>query len=178
MEFYEVVKTRRSIRDYKPDGIPEDVLTRVLEAGRSAPSAGSPYQVSLVVIKDPMSKKKMVPLCKGQSFVAEAPVLLVICAKNVKENRGDYMGEYAMLIDGAIVADHIILAARAEGLATCWIGSFNNAGIKEFLSLPPDVNVVALTPMGYPASTELFCPPENKRTFQEMVFYEKWYGNR
>lgn len=177
MEFYEVIKTRRCIREYKPGRILDEVLMRVLDAGRMAPSASEPYEVYLIVVKDPGKKKKMVPLCMGQKFVADAPVLLVACAKNVKRNRGLYMGEYGMLIDGAIVVDHITLAARAEGLATCWIGSFDNKGIKKLLSIPGDIHVVALTTMGYPASLDLFRLPEGKKKMEEMVYYDKWPEN-
>ena len=177
MDFYEVISTRRSIRKYKRDEIPEDVLKRVLNAGRIAPSGSNRHAVRIIVIRDPERKKKMVPLCKGQEFVADAPVLLAACAKNLNYNRGDYMGNFSMLVDGAIVVDHMTLTARAEGLATCWIGSFSNDGIKKALSIPEDVNVVALTPLGYPASNNLFSLPKDKKELEEIVYYEKWPDN-
>lgn len=174
MEFYSVVNTRRSIRKFRQEEIPCEILSRILGAGRAAPSASRPYEVSVVAVKDPGRRAALASLCNGQSFMASAPVIIAVCARNVKKNRGGYMGEYGMLVDGAIVADHIILAARAEGLATCWIGSFDNAGIKEFLELPRDINVVALTPVGYPADEGSFSQPENKKCFEEMVHFEKW----
>lgn len=174
MEFYDVVKTRRCIRDYKPDAVPDEVLARVLEAARMSPVANAPYRVNVVVLKDPGARSLMASLCSGQKFVASAPVILVVCAENVKPNRGGYMKEYGMLVDGAILADHITLAARAENLATCWIGSFDNEGIKKFLSIPAAVNVAAVIPAGYPSSEAMFAPPGHKRGFKDMFFPEKW----
>ncbi|MCK9267017.1 nitroreductase family protein [bacterium] len=174
MDFYEILKTRRCIREFKSNVIPDDVLMKIVDIARNSPSCSPPYEVSIIVIKDEVRRKDMVPLCMNQKFISDAPALLVVCAKNAKKNRGNYMADYGMLIDGAIVMDHITLIARAEGLATCWIGSFDNHKIKEFLSIPEDINVVALTPIGYPTNIDLFCLSKNKKKLEEIVHFEKW----
>ena len=66
------------------------------------------------------------------------------------------MGRGAILVDTSIVVDHLTLAARAEGLGTCWIGSFNGPAMKQFFSLPDDIDVCAVTPLGYPAEEGAF----------------------
>jgi nitroreductase len=80
------------------------------------------------------------------------------------------MGTYSVLIDAAIAVDHLTLAARAEGLGTCWIGSFDNAGLREFLGLPEGVNVAAVTPLGYPDGEEFVESQDRRRlTTEELV---------
>jgi len=174
MEFYEVINTRRSVRSYKKDPIPDDVIKRVLNSARIAPSGSNRQPWKFIIIKDEERKKKMVELCEGQRFIAEAPILIVACGRNIHYNRGGWMGDYSMIVDVAIAVDHLTLAARAEGLGTCWIGSFDNEGIKKFLEIPDDVNVVALTPIGYPKDPSVFKETKNRKRLEEIICYEKW----
>lgn len=150
MDFYTVINTRRSVRAYRTDPIPEDVLNRVLNAARIAPSGSNRQPTRYVLVEDPKARKELAKLCHKQSFIAEAPVVIVACGREIPSDRGGYMGRFSMLVDVAIAVDHLTLAARAEGLGTCWIGSFDNAAIKDFLEVPEEVQVVALTPLGYP----------------------------
>jgi nitroreductase len=174
MDFYEVINTRRSVRSYKKDPIPDDVIKRVLNSARIAPSGSNRQPWKFIIIKDEERKKKMVELCEGQRFIAEAPILIVACGRNIHYNRGGWMGDYSMIVDVAIAVDHLTLAARAEGLGTCWIGSFDNEGIKKFLEIPDDVNVVALTPIGYPKDPSVFKETKNRKRLEEIICYEKW----
>ena len=174
MDFYEVIETRRSVRAYKSDPVPDEVLKKVLNAARIAPSGSNRQPWKFIIIKEPERKKKMIDLCEGQKFVAEAPVLIVACGRNIHYNRGGWMGDYSMIVDVAIAMDHLTLAARAEGLGTCWIGSFDNEGIKKFLNIPEDVNVVALTPLGYPANPDVFQPVRDRKKLEEIISYETW----
>ena len=174
MDFYEVIRTRRSVREYKKDQIPEGVLKKVLDSARIAPSGSNRQPWKFILIKDTERKKKMVELCEGQEFVAQAPVLIVACGKNIHYNRGKWMGDYSMIVDVAIAVDHLTLSARAEGLGTCWIGSFDNEGIKKFLNIPEDVNVVALTPLGYPKDPNVFKETKNRKKLEEIICYETW----
>lgn len=174
MDFYEVIKTRRSVRKYKPDPIPEEILMKILNAARIAPSGNNRQPWKFIVIKDEERKKKMVELCDEQEFIAEAPVLIVACGRDIHYNRGKWMGSYSMIVDVTIAMDHLILAARAEGLGTCWIGSFDNEGIKKFLGIPEDINVVALTPVGYPYDEKVFRETKNRKPLNEIICYEKW----
>ncbi|MEO0189831.1 MAG: nitroreductase family protein, partial [candidate division WOR-3 bacterium] len=80
MEFYEVIRKRRSVRKYRPDPIPEDVLNRILDAGRIAPSAKNIQPWKFIVIKDPENKKKVAEACRGQHWMADADVIICGCA--------------------------------------------------------------------------------------------------
>ena len=173
MDMYDVMRTRRSVRAYRPDPIPNEVLARVLDAARIAPSGSNRQPTRLIVVQEWETKQKLVPLCHNQAFIATAPYIVVACGRDIKYNRGEWMGRYAMIVDVAIAVDHLTLAARAEGLGTCWIGSFNNAGLKEFFGLPKEVDVVALTPLGYPEG-DAFGEPEGRVPLEEFVRWENW----
>jgi len=173
MEFYEVVRTRRSIRSYKPDPIPDDILNRILEAVRIAPSGSNRQPWKFILVKDERLKRMVAEACHGQSFIAEAPIVVVACGYNIHYNRGGYMGDMSMLVDVSIAFTHLILAARAEGLGTCWIGAFNNERLKKLLNIPEDVNVVAVTPLGYPKG-EAFREPGYRKSLEEIVSIDKF----
>jgi nitroreductase len=81
-------------------------------------------------------------------------------------------GQLSYPIDGAIAMDHLTLAAAAEGLGTCWIGSFDPAAVRDILGIPEDVEVVELMPLGYPRDP---APVEkNRLSLDEIVHYESW----
>ena len=174
MDMYDVIRTRRSVRAYRPDPIPNEVLLRVLDAARIAPSGSNRQPTRLIVIQDPDTKQKLVPLCHNQAFIATAPYLVVACGRDLKYNRGEWMERYSMIVDVAIAVDHLTLAARAEGLGTCWIGSFDNAALKKFFKLPDDFDVVALTPLGYPEG-DPFAEPEGRIALEEFVRWNDWH---
>ena len=173
MDFYEVIRTRRSVRSYKNKPILEEVLNRVLETARIAPSGSNRQPWKFILVKDEALKQKMILACKNQTFVAEAPVIVVACGKKIPSNRGGYMGEMSMLVDVSIAFTHLILAARAEGLGTCWIGAFNNNEIKRLLEVPNGYEVIAVTPLGYPPEG-VFTEPRNRKNLDEIVSLNKF----
>ena len=173
MDFYEVIKTRRSVRSYSEKPIPSDVLDRVLNAARIAPSGSNRQPTRFVLVKEAAARKRLAQLCDEQDFVAEAPVVVAALGRNIHYNRGGYMGDFAVIVDVSIAVDHLTLAARAEGLGTCWIGSFDNAQIKAFLGAPDEYNVVAVTPLGYPRGRP-FVETENRLPLSELACEEKW----
>ena len=175
LEFYEVIRTRRSVRSYKPDPIPDDVLQRVLEAARIAPSGSNRQPWRFIIVRDEETKKKLVPACHNQSWIAEAPIIVVACAQELAYNRGGYMGKLSGIMDVTIAFTHLILAARAEGLGTCWIGAFDNEQVKEVLGVPSGWNVAALTPLGYPAEGEsAFREPVGRKPLDEIISTDKF----
>lgn len=151
MEFYEVIRTRRSIRSYKADPVPEESLRRVLDAARIAPSGSNRQPWRFYVVKTPEKKRRVAQACGGQMWIDQAPVVVVAAGRRVPTNRGGYIGDMSFVMDLSIAFTHLILAARTEGLGTCWIGDFRNTEVKKILGLPNDVDAVAVTPLGYPA---------------------------
>jgi nitroreductase len=173
MDFYEVIKTRRSVRSFAVKPIPDDVLERVLNAARIAPSGSNRQPWKFIVVRDQALKDKLVISCHDQRFLAQAPAVIAACGCDIKFDRGDWMGEYSMIVDVVIAMDHLILAARAEGLGTCWIGSFNNDQIVELLGIPDGWWVVALTPLGYPKD-KAFTETTDRKPLAEIVSYDRW----
>jgi nitroreductase len=171
MEILEAIRTRRSIRKYKSTPIPEGVLKEVLSAARMAPSGVNSQPWKLIVVTDEDIKRRLVPACNGQKFIAEAPVIIAGCGfpDDAYGTIGGYMNGYVM--DVTIAMDHLILAAASAGLGTCWIGAFKEEKVKEVLGVPPDVKIVALTPLGYPDETPA---KRTRKDLAELVCYDKF----
>jgi nitroreductase len=171
MDFYEVIKERRSVRRYKPDQIPDDILNRILETGRIAPSAKNIQPWHFIVVKNPEIKEMVADACRNQRFMAEASVIICGCAlEDIAWGRmGGYMSSFA--VDLAIAMEHMILAAANEGLGTCWIGAFVEKDVKKILGIPDNVRVVALTPVGYPAEVP---KDRGRKLLKDIVSYDKY----
>jgi len=168
MEFYDVIRTRRSIRSYRADPVPEESLNRVLEAARMAPSGSNRQPWRFYVIKDPEKRRRVAQACGGQMWIGQAPTVIVAAGWGVHFSRGGYMGDMSFIMDVGIAFTHLILAARAEGLGTCWIGDFQNTEVKKVLGLPDDEDVVAVTPLGYPDKGG-FTEKTSRKPLEEIV---------
>ncbi len=173
MEFYEVLRTRRSVRSYRLDPVPQDSLSRVLETVRISPSGSNRQPWKFILVTDSDLKGELAAACGDQNFVGEAPIIMVACGHDIKYNRGGYMGEMSFLVDISIAFTHLILAARAEGLGTCWIGSFDNDRIKGLLSIPDDHDVVAVSPLGYPDG-EWFKETDRRKPLSEITSLNRY----
>ena len=164
MDIYEIMKKRRSIRSYKSEPVEEEKLRRILEAAMSAPSAANRQPIYFVVIKDEKTKRQLKKAYDEEWFYT-API--IICACSIPEKawkRGD--GKNYADIDAAIAMDHLILAATAEDLATCWVAAFKVPLVKSILNLPPGIEPVALTPVGYPLNIP---EPTYRKPLEEIV---------
>ena len=150
MSLLKIIKGRRSVRRYKSDPIPEDVLERVLDAARFAPSGKNLQPWKFIIVKDESLKNGLVQAAVGQSFISQAPLIIVACAfpDNCYSRMGNYMKSWP--VDVAIAVEHMMLQAQEEGLGTCWIGAFEEKEVKSLLKVPEEVRVLALTPLGYP----------------------------
>jgi len=168
MEFYDVIRTRRSIRSYRADPVPEESLNRVLEAARMAPSGSNRQPWRFYVVKDLEKRRRVAQACGGQMWIGQAPTVIVATGWGVHFSRGGYMGDMSFIMDVGIAFTHLILAARAEGLGTCWIGDFQNTEVKKVLGLPDDEDVVAVTPLGYPDKGG-FTEKTSRKPLEEIV---------
>lgn len=160
MELTKVIEERRSIRKYKPDPVPNDLIQKILESARIAPSASNRQPWHFIVVKD-AEKKKALGL---REWASEAPVIIVGCTD-------PSVSPTFHLVDFAIAFEHIVLAATNLGLGTCWQGRLENETIKKELSIPDPIKVVAVTTLGYPAEKP---EPKTRKILQEIVHYEKF----
>ena len=150
MEFYEVLKTRRSIRSYKPDTVPETALKNIAEAVNLAPTACNRQPFKLLLVRDPEMRKT---ICANThfEFLKEAPVIAVMMT-NESASWTRYEGNPAADIDASIAMEHLVLAAAAEGLGTCWICAFSRPEMNAALKISAPWSAFARSPIGYAAA--------------------------
>jgi len=165
----DVIRTRRSIRKMTEQPIPEETLQAILEAGRLAPSWKNGQCWRLIVVKDPEKRALIARESSRGELMEIAPVVIVGCA--VPDESGHLNEQDYYLVDMGIVLEHIILEATAQGVATCWIGIFNEALIKESLGIPEQVRVVNMVIMGYPAEER---NPRPRRPLEEIAYVDGW----
>ena len=170
MDVYEAIKARQSIRSFKAKDVAPDMISRLLEAARLAPSASNRQEWRFIVVRDPGKRKELAAAALGQKFVGEAPVVLVCCAET--DNHEMACGQLCYPIDVAIAVDHITLCAAAEGLGTCWIGAFYESEVRKILGIPKPIRVVALLPVGYPEKSSP--AKKNRISLKEIVKEERW----
>jgi nitroreductase len=141
-----------------------------LEAGRLAPSASNRQEWRFVVVREEKQRQKVAEAASEQTFVGEAPVIIVACAKTT----GHIMmcGQKCYPIDVAIALDHKSLMAIELGLGTCWIGAFDENRIKEILHIPHKIRVVALMPIGYPVDPSI--QEKNRFPLRKIVKHDHW----
>lgn len=169
MDFSEVIRTRYSVRAYKPDPVEEEKLQEVLEAARLAPTATNNQAFQLVVIHTRGPEEELRRIYNRDWFT-DAP--LVVCACGIPaDNWVRKDGKNYNDVDVAIAMDHLILAATNAGLGTCWIGAFDAQAAKEVLGLPEGVEPIAFTPLGYAADQP---KPKKRKELSELVRYEHW----
>jgi nitroreductase len=171
MEVYEAIRARHSVRSYRDRPVEPAKLNRVLEAAHLAPSARNDQEWRFVVVSDQAKKEALATEASSQHFMLEAPLIIAACAQT--DGRVMGCGQLAYPIDVAIALDHLTLAAVAEGLGTCWIGSFDPARVRRILGIPPEVQVVELMLLGYPRETGT--PPKKSRLpLEQVVHREAW----
>jgi nitroreductase len=152
MDFLDLLKSRRSIRQYTSAPVEKQKLDTILEAAKWAPSAGNAQARDLILISDKEIKEKLAEAAFGQNFVSEAPVVIVVCANRGRSaKRYGLRGESLYSVQDATAAvQNMLLMAHSLGLATCWVGAFDEQKVKRILGIPKDVSPVAIIPVGYP----------------------------
>jgi nitroreductase len=179
MRVLEAIKQRRSVRKYSSKVIRPEVMERLKQALRYAPSACNFQPWHFVLVTDADLRRRLAQASHEQTWMGEAPLIVVACG--YPDQAYARMGGYgnSVDVDVAIAVDHLTLAAVAEGLGTCWIGAFDEGAVKAMLGIPPVVKVVTMTPVGYPASAELIQPiTEERRKSEEDIFSVDHYCGR
>ena len=169
MDVFTAISQRSSVRSYKATDVEEDKLKRILEAARLSPSASNRQEWKFVIVKTKETKKKLAKAAFGQSFIGEAPVVIVACGTESKTIMA--CGQPAYTVDVSIACAFMLLQAYELGLGTCWIGAFDEGEVKKILNIPKEVRVVAMTPLGYPNQ-----PPSQKsrKSLDQIICYEKY----
>ena len=164
MSVIQQIHQHRSIRKYKPDPIPDQLLTEILEAGIRTSSSGNMQSYSVIVTKDRELRAKLLEPHHNQSMVIDAPVLLTFCAdfhrmrhwvdlSSAPDNFDNFFSFMVAALDATLVSQTIALAAESQGLGLCYLGSTlaNADQIGEILALPENVVPVVGFSLGFPA---------------------------
>jgi nitroreductase len=200
MDTLDAIRQRRSIRQFTSEAIPDEVLMRLLEAMRLAPSGKNCQPWRFVVVRDKTVKSQVAAACqwrtaKGrlitQRWIDDAPVIIVGCAvereaalRYCKDGDAytanwdelapeDRPSDYESIVDVdlAIALDHLVLAATAEGIGTCWIGGLNEQKLKAVLGIPDDIRAPLAIVLGYPVS---WPDPRPRKALDEIVSYDRF----
>ena len=143
MEIYDAIRARRSVRSFEDKSVPREALSRLLEAARQAPSANNLMPWRFIVVTDSSVRKSIADSGTYGKFLTRCPVVIVACGDAAASAKWH-------AVDTAIALEHIALAAVAEGLGTCWIGSFDEVVVKKLLAVPEEYRIIALLALGYP----------------------------
>ena len=168
MDFFDVIRTRRSIRRFDDRPVEEEKLNAILEAANAAPSAGNLQAFEIYLLRDQPALIRLAGVIGNMDFFSEAKAVLVFCTNPDRSvlrysDRGRTL--YA-LQDATIACTHAMLAATALGLSSVWVGAFEEQAVAEALSLPASFRPVALLPIGYPGET---VEPRSRRALKELV---------
>lgn len=175
MDIFQVIRDRRSIRKYKETPVERAKIEQILDAARLAPSWKNSQCWRFLVLMEADKKARLLGAFPddnpGKKAIAMAPVVILACADPAEsevENGIDYF-----VADTAIAFEHLCLAAHAMGLGTCWMGWYDENRIKQALSIPPEIRIVGLTPLGYPDQEPKARP---RKGLSEIVSFDTW-GN-
>lgn len=196
MEFTEVVRKRRMVRHFTDEPVDREVIDRILDLARHAPSAGFTQGQSFVVITDPTMKKAVADLCGEEGyvesgfdpFISEAPVLLVPCTSEEAYHRryreADKLQDDGTeinwpvpywFLDIGCAVQIVLMAAVDEGLAAGYAGAFDLDAVRDLLGIPSEVTPVGVIPIGHPAPDKRSPSLKRGRKSQgDYVHYERW----
>ena len=171
MDLFEAIEARRSVRRFDPAvEVPPETVERLLNAAILAENAGNRQPWHFYVVRDPELRQGLVAAAHGQGFISQAPVAIVVCA-DAEQSAGRYGQrgrELYCLQDTAAAVDHILLAAVALGLGSCWVGAFDEGEAARVLDLPDHHRPVAILPIGKPAEAPA---PRPRQPLKEVATY-------
>jgi len=168
-----LLKGRRSIRRYRPDPVPDELIEQILEAGRWAPSASNRQPWTFIVVQD---KDILQQVAQHAAYyfvrwahVKDAPLLIALCGDARHPIYRQFLHE-----DVGLAGSQIMLQAKALGLGTCWLGGLDRKAIAGILRVPNHVEIIGLLAVGFPDEE-----PESRsrKPLSEIVYYNV-YGNR
>jgi nitroreductase len=177
----EAIQNRRSIRKYKDQPVEEDLLLKIIDCGRLAPSDSNTQPWNFIIVRSEEMRKALAHVSHEQDWMFAAPVFIV-CVADIRVATSETgpldinedtpgIGPKQIILDTAIAGENIVLAAEALGLGTCWVSWFVQDEIRPVLGIPSDKYVVSIITMGYPDQTPKQRP---RRSLEEVIRYERW----
>ena len=163
MDAIEMLKTRRAVRAYTSEPVPQEIIEDVVDCGRLAATAINIQPWEFVIVTDPGLRRRLAETSDHGKFIADAPVCVVVLCSDTQY----------YLEDGSAATENILLAARAHGLGACWVAGDKKPFASEICRLvgaPQNFKLVSLIPIGYPAES----PEKTKRPLSAVLHWEKY----
>jgi nitroreductase len=169
MELLREIVERRSIRKFKPDPIEKEVIGRIVEAGRLAPSAKNRQEWRFVVVQKKSIREMLKNAAYGQEYIEEAPAVIAACTTNIEYKMPN--GQLSYPIDITFAVSFMLLQAIHEGLGTCCVTTYNEQEVKEILTVPHGMRVVMLLVLGYPDEKPEETP---RKQIKKIIAHNHW----
>lgn len=168
MEFYETIGKRHSVRKFAKKEIEKEKIVKILEAIRTAPSAGNLQAYDIYLVREESKRQELMLASMEQESVSQAPISLVFIAKQeVSASKYKERGAQLYAIqDATIAAAYSQLAATAEGLSSVWIGAFDSLEVSRIVNAGAYEMPVAIIPIGYSAEQP---DPTERRSLEDLV---------
>lgn len=163
MDVFDAIRTRRSIREYKPDEINKEDLEKILEAGRWAPSAENNQPWNFVVVTDDATIAHVIDSIPWGKFMRNAPLIIAIVTDPEVETH---------IIDGALVTQNMALEAWDLNIGTCWVYEMDRDKIKKILGIPKEKHVLTVLGFGYISKVD--DSHACRKELEEITHYGKW----
>lgn len=165
MDVYEAILSKRDTRDYDPRPIADEVLQRIVRAGRMAGSSKNEQPIRLVVVRDAERKQALAGCGDFATHLPASPLVIVVVRF-----------EGSRPFDAGRTAQNMMLAARAEGIASCPVGIQHDDCAREVLGLPANTIVAMAITLGYPAGGRIQSRGNPRIGLDEFVRWETWDG--
>lgn len=171
MELLTAINERHSIRSFEEKKVPEELLLKLADAAQKAPSASNLQAWRFLFVTDEEKREKVDFFSPGLS--GRPPVILVICSDMAKalKRGGENAKKYGCMMDAAMAAENLMLAAREYGLGTCAIKSYNETAVRKILEIPEDYRIELIVSIGYPKG-EPRCPA--RPAVEEIAFFNSF----
>ena len=170
MELLQIIKNRRSIREFQKKEIPEEIIEKLIEALIWAPSAGNLQPRKFYFVFDQKTKDNLVKKALKQGFISQAPLVIVGCTdEEIASKYGKRGKNLFSICDVATSIQNLMLTAYSESLATCWVSAFDEKEVSKVLNLPGNLRPIVIVPVGFPAEKPSAPPRVSKQEAVEFL---------
>ena len=172
MDILDTLLSRRTVKDFLPKFISWENISRILDAGRHAPSSGNLQNWKFVLVYEPNQKQMLAECTYEQLEIVSAHTLIIVCGEPEKAERYyGAKGKQFTTQNCAAAVENMLLEAHSLGLGTRWIGAFDEAAVKVLLDVPEEATVEAIVAVGY--AKDVPSKP-SKYPLETLVYFGKW----
>ena len=172
MDFDKIVNERYSVRKFKDEHLPQEIIDKIIDTAHKAPT-GCNFQPQRILVLNTDEAVQKLKECTKCHF--NAPTAMLVCHNKDESWKRVYDGALSSPVDAAIVTSFMMLEAQNLGIGTCWVMHFNPAAMRETFNIPENIEPVALLVMGYPTDDAKPIDMHYKyRNIDEVVFYDSF----